>query len=73
MPDQPTTSVVLLAAIRADGGPVRTGDAVRILATSGRLCHPSTVRKRLRTLTRAGRLTAADVDGRRIYTPKDHA
>ena len=68
MPDQATTSTVLLTAIRAAGIPVHTGDAVQLLAADGRFCHPSTVRKRLRTLTRAGLLDrTTDVKGRCVY------
>ena len=75
MPDQPTT-VALLAAITAAGIPVRTGDAVQLLAASGRVCHPNTVRKRLRTLTRTGHLDrTTDDQGRCMYAlaGEDHA
>lgn len=66
MPDTATT--YLLAAIRAAGGPVYTSDAARMLAASGRSCHRNTARKKIRTLTRAGHLTALmDDAGRRVY------
>lgn len=69
MHDLTTSAAFLLDAIRATGGPVSTADAERILATGGRSCHRNTARKKLRTLARAGHLTAADIDGRRLYHP----
>lgn len=60
----------LLDAIRAEGGPVTTHRAECLMANSpwpntGR----NTARKRLRTLTREGFLTAGtDAKGRRIYS-----
>lgn len=74
MPDLLTSSAFLLDAIRAVGGPVRTGDAERILSDSSWSCHRNTARKRLRALTRSGLLVAdVDANGRRVYTPKDNA
>jgi hypothetical protein len=66
MPD--TSRVFLLAAIRAAGRPVRTSDAERMLSDSSWSCNRNTARKRLRTLTREGQLTAGtDGQGRRVY------
>jgi hypothetical protein len=60
----------LLAAIRQHGRPVTTALAEQLMTgspwpTSGR----NTARKDLRGLARNGHLTAADIDGRRLYHP----
>jgi hypothetical protein len=45
-----------------------------MLAAAGRSCHRNTARKRLRTLTRAGLLTATtDAEGRTHYALKEGA
>lgn len=60
-----TRSAWLLAAL--PDRPVCTQDAERLLATSPFSCHRNSARKSLRTLTRAGLLTARDANGRRTY------
>ncbi|MFJ8345116.1 hypothetical protein ACIQ9J_01815 [Streptomyces sp. NPDC094153] len=63
-----TRRAYLLAAIRAAGRPVRTGDAERLLAASPWSCHRNTARKDLRGLARAGHLAViVDVDDRHTY------
>lgn len=70
MSDTITRRGWLLAAIQRETAPVTTQRAVQILAASpwasaGR----NTARKDLRALAGRGFLIAADVDGRRCYTP----
>ena len=59
----------LLDAITAYGRPVTTGLAERLLTGTWPTYGRNTARKDLRGLARIGRLTAADVDGRRVYAP----
>jgi hypothetical protein len=69
MPDILTRRGHLLAAIRTHGRPVTAGLAAHLLAGTWPTYGRNTARKDLRGLARAGHLTAADVDGRRIYHP----
>ena len=73
MSDQIYRRDCLLKAIAAHGRPVTTGLAEQLLVGTWPTYGRNTARKDLRGLTRAGHLTAADIDGRRLYTPKDHA
>lgn len=68
MADLLTRRQYLYAAIQADGHPITTARAARLMAdspwpTTGR----NTTRKDLRGLHRAGLLAATDTDGRRTY------
>ena len=69
MPEQIFRRDCLLNAIAAYGRPVTTGLAERLLAGTWPTYGRRTAYKDLRALARRGHLTAADVDGRRIYTP----
>ncbi|MEV5957240.1 hypothetical protein AB0M11_26325 [Streptomyces sp. NPDC051987] len=57
----------LLAAIRAYGRPVTTQLAAQLLAGTWPTYGRNTARKDLRGLARAGLLTPADIDDRRLY------
>ncbi|MFF8656763.1 hypothetical protein [Streptomyces huasconensis] len=67
MPDQITRRDWLLAAIQREPGPITTGRAEQLLATTSWSCHRNTARKDLRALTRRGALRPVDTDGRRAY------
>lgn len=69
MPEQITRRAQLLAAIRRHGRPVTNELAQQLLAGTWTPYGRNTARKDLRGLARAGHLTAADVQGRRIYHP----
>ncbi|MFE1903848.1 hypothetical protein ACFW96_09270 [Streptomyces gardneri] len=64
-----TRTGYLLAAIQDEPGPVTTHRAEEILAASPYSHHRNSARRSLRSLTRAGHLTATDDHGRRTYTP----
>ncbi|MFF0426885.1 hypothetical protein ACFYUJ_21035 [Streptomyces sp. NPDC004520] len=64
-----TRTGYLLAALRTEPGPVTTHRAEEILAASPYSAHRNSARRSLRSLTRAGYLTAHDTAGRRTYTP----
>lgn len=57
----------LLAAIAAHGRPVTNELAQQLLAGTWAPYGRNTARKDLRGLTRDGHLTAADINGRRLY------
>ncbi|MFF0512477.1 hypothetical protein [Streptomyces sp. NPDC004250] len=68
MRDLPTRRDYLLAAITADGRPVTTALAEQLMADSPwPTARRNTTRKDLRSLAKAGLLTATDAAGRRTY------
>ncbi|MFF0143595.1 hypothetical protein ACFYRN_45410 [Streptomyces sp. NPDC005227] len=70
MPEPITRRGFLLAAVQEHGRPVSTALAEQLLAASPwPTARRNTTRKTLRGLAREGRLTAVDVDGRRLYHP----
>ncbi|RPE40211.1 hypothetical protein EDD90_3247 [Streptomyces sp. Ag109_O5-1] len=69
MADLATRRGHLLAAIRQHGRPVTTQLAEQLLTGAWPTYGRNTARKDLRGLARAGLLTAADVNGRRVYHP----
>ncbi|WP_406056291.1 hypothetical protein OG462_09245 [Streptomyces sp. NBC_01077] len=64
-----TRTSYLLAAIQTEPQPVTTHRAEEILSGSPYSHHRNSARRSLRSLTRAGHLTATDDHGRRTYTP----
>ncbi|MFG2372611.1 hypothetical protein ACGFY9_14170 [Streptomyces sp. NPDC048504] len=69
MPEFTTRRRLLLAAIHDHGRPLTTQLAAQMLAGTWESYGRNTARKDLRGLTRAGLLTAVDIDGRRVYHP----
>ncbi|MVO87898.1 hypothetical protein GPA10_24855 [Streptomyces sp. p1417] len=69
MPEQITRRGWLLLAIQGEPGPISTGRAEQLLATTPWSCHRNTARKDLRALHRRGLLRAVEANGRRTYTP----
>lgn len=69
MPEQITRRAWLLVAIQGEPGPISTGRAEQLLATTPWSCHRNTARKDLRALAARGALRPVDTNGRRTYTP----